>query len=73
MISKTKRKQVFDKYDGHCAYCGKKLTAGELTIDFIVPTSHGGKDNVENLRACCRSCNFMKGESSVRILRLALA
>ena len=73
MISKAKRKQVYDKYGGHCAYCGKKITMGELSVDHITPTSHGGKDNIENLRSSCRSCNNMKGEGSVRFLRLALA
>lgn len=73
MISKAKRKAVYDKYGGHCAYCGKQLSMKELTIDHIMPTSHGGRDNIENLRASCKACNSMKGEGSVRFLRLALA
>jgi hypothetical protein len=73
MISKAKRKAVYDKYGGHCAYCGKQLSIKELTVDHIMPTSHGGKDNIENLRASCKTCNNMKGEGSIRFLRLALA
>lgn len=31
------RKQVFAKYNGHCAYCGKAITIRQMQIDHFVP------------------------------------
>lgn len=31
------RKAVYDKFNGHCAYCGKKITLIEMQIDHIYP------------------------------------
>jgi len=73
MISKSKRQKVYQKYGGHCAYCGKKLSMTELTIDHVKPSSQGGSDDIDNLRACCVNCNMTKGQGSLRFLRLALA
>ena len=32
-ISKELRKQVYDKYNGCCAYCGKEITLKEMQVD----------------------------------------
>lgn len=32
-ISKELRQQVYDKYNGHCAYCGKEITLKEMQVD----------------------------------------
>lgn len=34
---KIDRQAVHDKYDGHCAYCGKKLEYKQMQVDHIVP------------------------------------
>lgn len=44
-----------------CAYCKKKLTGVNLTLDHVVPKSRGGADEWSNLVACCRPCNNRKG------------
>lgn len=41
-----------------CTYCGDKDT---LTIDHIIPTSKGGKNNFENCTTACKPCNNTKG------------
>ena len=41
-----------------CFYCGE-TPAG--TIDHVIPTSRGGKDEPFNLVAACTSCNSSKG------------
>jgi hypothetical protein len=44
---------------GHrCAYCGSSAS----TIDHVLPRSRGGKDEWENLVACCLKCNNIKGD-----------
>lgn len=52
------REQVYER-DGHqCVACG---TGERLTLDHIVPYSHGGPDTFDNLRTLCHSCNSSKG------------
>jgi len=53
------RKNIL-KRDGYkCAYCGRSDLP--LTIDHVIPRSHGGKDTWENLVAACYRCNNKKG------------
>lgn len=39
-ISKQIRQQVYDKYGGHCAYCGRKLTLKEMQVDHVYSVYH---------------------------------
>lgn len=78
-IDKTSiRKAVFEKFNGHCAYCGCALNDSNFSIDHIEPKFRGysneelarynrvkGKDNIENLNPCCRSCNSSKSTYTV--------
>ena len=36
-ISKAIRQMVYDKYNGHCAYCGKGIAMKDMQIDHITP------------------------------------
>lgn len=49
-----------DKYK--CAYCGKKLKQGQLTIDHITPKSKGGTNSWTNTISACKACNNKKGD-----------
>lgn len=66
MINKEKRKSVFDKCKGHCAYCGCEITIKNFQVDHIWPQhlSHRHKDldpdRLENLNPSCRKCNKFK-------------
>lgn len=59
-INPEKRKTVFNKYIGRCAYCGLKLESEHFQVDHIIPQSRGGNNKVENLNPSCRSCNASK-------------
>lgn len=37
MIKKKERKKVYEKYDGHCAYCGKEIKYNEMQVDHCIP------------------------------------
>ncbi len=41
-----------------CCYCG---STDNLCMDHMIPKTHGGTDNPENLVTACRSCNSSKG------------
>jgi 5-methylcytosine-specific restriction endonuclease McrA len=36
-MKKSDRQIIFDKYDGHCTYCGEKISIKEMQVDHIVP------------------------------------
>lgn len=36
-IPKHIRQKVYEKYDGHCAYCGCKLEYKDMQVDHINP------------------------------------
>ena len=60
-ISKKIRQAVYDKYGGHCAYCGREIAYKDMQVDHIHPQYRGGKDDMDNLNPACRMCNFRKG------------
>ncbi len=37
---KIDRQQVYDKCDGHCAYCGVEITLKQMQVDHIQPHWH---------------------------------
>jgi 5-methylcytosine-specific restriction endonuclease McrA len=50
-----------------CRYCGLDGTASFenaliMSVDFVVPRAHKGKKDPDNLVACCRPCNMIKGK-----------
>ena len=66
---KIDRQQVFEKYNGHCGYCGKEFeTIKEMQVDHIIPkclkiqSYHRLKEinDVNNLMPSCRRCNHYK-------------
>ena len=59
-ISKATRQKVLDKYEGHCAYCGKVLDLKTLRVDHLHPHYLGGEDNFEKLYACLLSMQFLQ-------------
>ncbi len=55
--TKDRRARLLEETDGHCIYCGCKLTLETTTIDHIYPRSKGGSSIYRNLVACCSKCN----------------
>lgn len=52
-ISKATRRLVYDKYNGHCAYCGRELKIEEMQVDHIIPVMksyYGKKEDAEKVR-----------------------
>ena len=62
---------AFDKTDGYCYYCGKKLafknygqvgSFGTWEIDHSKPKSKGGTNYLRNLVPACIDCNRDKSD-----------
>jgi 5-methylcytosine-specific restriction endonuclease McrA len=51
-----------------CRYCGLDGMASfdnalAMSVDFVVPRARKGKKDPQNLVACCRACNMIKGRT----------
>lgn len=71
---KLTRKNIFERDHHTCQYTGKRLRAGELNIDHVIPRSRGGKDTWENLVTCSVEANTRKGnrtpaEAGMKLIR----
>ena len=58
--SQSVRKVIYDKYDGRCQLCGRKILLSDMTLDHHIALSMGGADDVSNLVPTCLSCNRFK-------------
>ena len=69
-ISKHTRLKVYQKYNGHCAYCGCELALKEMQVDHIQSVYwYDGANDIENYNPACRMCNFYKSTMSVEDFR----
>lgn len=68
-LSAKERKQIFDKYNGHCAYCGCEITFRGMQVDHKKALRTGGEDTIENMFPSCRSCNHYKSTLDVEEFR----
>lgn len=68
------RRNIFERDQHRCQYCGDRHSRQDLTIDHVLPRSRGGKDTWDNLVLACVACNLRKGsrtpeEAHMRLLR----
>lgn len=76
-IPKKTREEVYNKYDGHCAYCGKKIEYKDMQIDHLIPVQRErfGRyteeqiECFENYMPACRRCNHAKRAYSLEGFR----
>ena len=68
------RRNIFERDENTCQYCGRKFERSELTLDHVVPRSRGGSSTWTNIVVACLKCNIRKGdrlpnELSLKLLR----
>ncbi len=80
-ISKKTREEVYQKYGGRCAYCGRQIEMKDMQVDHFIPQcmdfvfvagEYKGIDSVDdikNLMPACRSCNHYKRAHSLETFR----
>lgn len=79
---KINRQEVYDKYDGHCAYCGEEITIKQMQVDHIEPHWHTlteqqairakivkGSHDMDNLNPSCARCNKWKSTYDLETFR----
>ncbi len=57
---KKLRERILRRDSWTCYYCGAEAD----TVDHLVPRAKGGTDDMDNLVAACRSCNYSKQDKS---------
>jgi hypothetical protein len=78
----NRRLEIFNKYNGHCAYCGCELSKSNFAVDHIEPIFRGSTDaqlnwykrergieSMENYNPCCKSCNSSKSTFTLEMWR----
>ena len=79
-MKKDIRKKVYEKFKGHCAYCGKSIVYEDMQVDHFIPKRSrveeldyvGEKDvinGINNLMPSCRRCNHYKRSYSIKDFR----
>lgn len=72
-IPKATRLKVYEKYNGHCAYCGCDLALKDMQVDHIQSVYwYNGANDIENYNPACRMCNFYKSTMTIEDFRKQL-
>ena len=61
---RTHKHTLFGKQEGLCNGCRTQFPFRNMTVDPIVPKSHGGTDYADNLQLLCGACNSTKGQGT---------
>lgn len=79
-ISKEDRKKVYEKCNGHCAYCGCEITLKAMQVDHLIPMEFYDiykaqgidLDTFDNYMPSCRPCNHYKNTFTLETFRSML-
>lgn len=77
---KIDRQKVYEKFKGHCSYCGCNISMKEMQVDHFVSkrkyamgtaSKHTDKqmNDFDNLMPSCRYCNKWKNDFSIEQFR----
>ena len=66
------RRNIFKRDRFTCQFCGRQPGSEELTIDHVLPRSHGGTSTWENCVLACIDCNARKADRTPEQARMPL-
>ena len=67
------KRELMERQNSTCVYCGHRRTPRLLEIDHIFPVVRGGSNDIDNLQVICRPCNMRKGIQSDQEFRARYA
>ena len=62
-FTKTQKNEIWERQNGRCAKCPKKLDTRTVEYDHIKPWADKGKTILENGEALCANCHKLKSHS----------
>ena len=68
-LTASERREIYDKCDNHCAYCGEYIKYEDMQVDHVMPLHKGGADSIDNMLPACRSCNHYKSTLTLEQFR----
>src|SRR5262249_45906887 len=54
---KFNRRNIFARDHSQCLYCGRKFPTSELSLDHVIPRTHGGPTTRHNILSPCSASN----------------
>ncbi|KPV40400.1 hypothetical protein AN478_06255 [Thiohalorhabdus denitrificans] len=71
-LPRRENRELYQRDEWTCLYCGGRFDRRELSRDHIHPLSLGGVDRWENVATACRRCNRLKGGRTPEDARMPL-
>lgn len=68
-MKKSLRLEVYNKFNGRCAYCGLPLE-DDWQVDHLTPKRNGGTDDISNLLPCLKMLNHYKRALPLEMFRV---
>ena len=72
-LTPSDRQLIYNRYNGHCAYCGQVITRKNFHVDHIKCLRNGGTDVIDNMLPACGSCNRYKSTHDLETFRRMLS
>ena len=77
-LTRAERETVYNKYDGHCAYCGREIPFKGFNVDhlrslYMYDYEDDEINSIDNLMPSCRSCNQYKATMDLEKFRHMLS
>jgi HNH endonuclease len=73
-IRQEKRLAIYLRDGLACAYCGEGIEQGaQLTLDHVIPHSHGGSNDAVNIVTACHKCNSARGARGIEAFAATVA
>lgn len=78
-MTKNQRLEIYNKFNGHCAYCGKEIEYKDMQVDHFIPQRRAKRgrnklrveelEDPRNLFCSCRRCNHYKRAHDIETFR----
>ncbi len=63
---KFTRKNIYERDEFKCQYCGQTFDTKGLNLDHIIPLAKSGRNTWDNVVCSCLKCNTTKGGKTLR-------
>lgn len=83
---KEEREEIYNKFNGRCAYCGKEITYKQMQVDHLQPIFRNdsdenlknmgrkrGAETLDNLMPSCGRCNRYKSTMTIEQFRAEIS